>query len=74
MTIPRVVSALLCATALHAHSAEQPAKFRWKIVNAEISRKFAEVPTITTAELARLLTAPGAAPKPLLLDVRTPAE
>jgi rhodanese-related sulfurtransferase len=73
-SIHRGLAVLLWATALPASGAEQPAKLRWKIVNAEISRKFGEVPTITTAELARLLTEPGATPRPLLLDVRTRAE
>ncbi len=47
--------------------------FGWSLVNAAIRREFADVPRITTAELAAWL-ADDRRPAPLLLDVRTHPE
>ena len=46
---------------------------QWEMVRAKIRRSFPSVPQLSTEALAARLAAPHR-PKPLLLDVRTPAE
>jgi rhodanese-related sulfurtransferase len=73
MTRRRALAILICFVALQASARAQPGDLRWKAVNAEIARKFGDVPTITTRELATLLAGPEES-RPLLFDVRTRAE
>ena len=73
MRFGSALRAFLCLTALQAEGYAQPADLRWAIVNAQIARKFRDVPAIDTRQLALLLESQDNA-KPLLLDVRTRAE